>query len=227
MWGPFFPWREGAVPHLHGGFEPPFDVEQDPALARCGELPLLGVDHGERSRTTPVLTTHIEDPTGAPGKRPRGIYEPEPKTLNELAPGHSLLRCCFPSDLAEISTRAHLLVEQLGDGHSGVALRAQPSSPYAPHKSAAFLAVLRANCPLPATVALINGVGPAGPGGWQFCNSLPGVPAPAVSSSPARPRAEFLAARRDEGTLAHGAGHRDAIVTQRGPTVDLCAGAAR
>ena len=32
LWGPLLSWREGPVRHLHGGFEPPFDVEQDPPL---------------------------------------------------------------------------------------------------------------------------------------------------------------------------------------------------
>ena len=138
-----------------------------------------------------------------------------------------LLQWEFLNNPAKISSRARLFAEQLGDGHSGVALGAQPSWPYAPHKSEAFLAVLRADGPFTTTFALINRVGPAWPGGWQFCDSLPGVPAPAVSGSPARPRAELLAARRDERALADGAGHRDAIVTQRGTIVDFCGGATR
>ena len=146
---------------------------------------------------------------------------------DQLLVSQGLLECEFLNNPAKISSKARLCVEQLGDGHSGVALGAQPSWPYAPHKSEAFLAVLHADGPFTATFALINGVGPAWPGGRQFCDSLPGVPAPTVSGSPARPRAELLAAGGDERALADGAGHRDAIVTQQGIFVDFCGGATR
>jgi len=32
LWSPLLSWHEGAVGHQHGGFQPPFDVQQDPAL---------------------------------------------------------------------------------------------------------------------------------------------------------------------------------------------------
>ena len=32
LWGPFFPSDHSSVRHLHGGCEPPCDVEQNPAL---------------------------------------------------------------------------------------------------------------------------------------------------------------------------------------------------
>jgi hypothetical protein len=32
LWGPFLSGDKGPVEHLHGGFQPPFDVEQDPPL---------------------------------------------------------------------------------------------------------------------------------------------------------------------------------------------------
>ena len=32
LWGALLPCDEGPVGHLHGGFQPPLDVEQDPAL---------------------------------------------------------------------------------------------------------------------------------------------------------------------------------------------------
>ena len=132
----------------------------------------------------------------------------------------SIIQPRFHQGPGSASSNSATVTAASHSGHS-------PPGPRLPHKSEVFLAVLRADGPFTATFALINGVGPAWPGGRQFCDSLPGVPAPTVSGSPARPRAELLAAGGDERALADGAGHRDAIVTQRGILVDFCGGATR
>jgi hypothetical protein len=173
--------------------------------------------NGRSGRTTPVLTTYIEDLTVARQERPRGLTFPKTEIGLRSCQQVRLLQCCFPNSLVEISTGALLVPEQIGDRHSRIALRAQAAKPYASHKSTALLAVLLADRPGPTAVTLINSEGPPRPGTGQFDKGLSDIPAPAVSSGPARPRAELLAAGRGEGPLAGRAGYRDAIVTQRGP----------
>ena len=171
--------------------------------------------NGRSGRTTPVLTTYIEDLTVAQRERPRWL--PSPKaTIGRRSQRGWLLRCCSPSYLAASSTGALFVPEQIGDRHGRIALRAQATKAYASHKSAAVLAVLNADRPGAAAVALVNSDGAPWPGTGQFCRWLRGVPATTVRSGPARVAAELLAAGRGKGPLADRAGHRDAIVTQRG-----------
>ena len=88
--------------------------------------------------------------------------------------------------------------------------------PDAAHEGATLPAVLLAEGPLSAGVALIDGHRPPRSGFRQHDGRSPGIPAPAVGSGPARVGAELLAPDGGEGGLADGTSRRDAIVTRRG-----------